>query len=364
VSLASLVARSWRDNHLFSVLVELTYRCNLNCYFCYNDLGQRGRELGTEQFVALFEELAEMGVLNLTLSGGEPLAHRDFFALGGHARRLGFVVRVKTNGHTVREPIARRLREEVDPFIVEVSLHGATAATHDRQTRVPGSFERLVANIRVMLDEGLRVKVNTTLTAWNEGELGGMFALVDGFGVAFQVDPEVTPRDDGDRAPLSIRASREGLERLYRLQMERALAARPGVLVAREGDAIAAPVPSGKHCGAGSSVVAVDPFGNVYPCVQWRRPVGNLHEHSMREIWAGSRELAAVRETTTAVADVVAGYGDAGPLLGFCPGAAQTASGDPLRVDDEHLLRADLAARAIAAARSPTRLPIVGQRQL
>ena len=35
--------RTWRDNILFSVLVELTYRCNLNCFFCYNDPHLRGR---------------------------------------------------------------------------------------------------------------------------------------------------------------------------------------------------------------------------------------------------------------------------------------------------------------------------------
>ena len=57
------------------------------------------------------------------------------------------MVRIKSNGHALAARLARRLQDEVDPYMVEVSLHGASAATHDRQTRVPGSFERLVANI-------------------------------------------------------------------------------------------------------------------------------------------------------------------------------------------------------------------------
>ena len=117
--------------------------------------------------------------MNLTLTGGEPLAHPDFLALGARARELGFVVRVKSNGHALRGELARRLRDEIDPFLIEVSLHGATAATHDRQTRVPGSFDRLLANLRELRELGLRVKLNSTLTAWNEGEIAGMFALAD-----------------------------------------------------------------------------------------------------------------------------------------------------------------------------------------
>ena len=111
---------------LFSVLVELTYRCNLDCVFCYNDLGAGGDRLSTEEWIRFFEDLRAMEVLNLTLSGGEPLAHPDFMRLGRRARDLGFVVRVKSNGHALGPEVARRLKDEVDPYVVEVSLHGAT----------------------------------------------------------------------------------------------------------------------------------------------------------------------------------------------------------------------------------------------
>ncbi|HYG61391.1 MAG TPA: radical SAM protein, partial [Thermoanaerobaculia bacterium] len=222
MSFGDLLQKTWRDNILFSALIELTYRCNLDCFFCYNDLGLRGEPLRTEQWFRLFDDLREMEVLNLTLSGGEPLAHPDFLRLGARARELGFVVRVKSNGHALRGELARRLRDEVDPFLVEVSLHGATAAVHDRQTRVPGSFDRLLANLREMRELGLRVKVNSTLTAWNEGEIEGMLDLSDSLGLPLQIDPEVTPRDDGDAEPLSVSPSREGVARLFALLKARA----------------------------------------------------------------------------------------------------------------------------------------------
>ena len=344
-SFASVLRRAWRDNALFAVLVELTYRCNLDCFFCYNDLGLAGEPMTTPEWVRLFEDLRDMQVLNLTLSGGEPLAHPDFFFLGRKARDLGFVVRVKSNGHALGGTLARRLRDDVDPYLVEVSLHGARAETHDRQTRVSGSFERLLRNVGEMLAVGLRVKMNATLTAWNEAEVDGMFAVADALGVPLQIDPEVTPRDDGDRTPLSIASSREGRLRLLRLEFERgeAAAARGGAGMAAEQSGVASQ-PAGsdeKHCGAGSSGIAIDPHGNVHPCVQWRRPVGNLHKASIREIWATSRGLDEVRSTTVAAKAVVAGHGAAGPLLNFCPGLA-ASHGDALAVYPDAVERASL----------------------
>ncbi len=344
-SFAGLVQRTWRENVLFSVLVELTYRCNLDCVFCYNDLGLAGVPMSAEEWIRFFEDLRELEVLNLTLSGGEPLAHPDFLRLGKRARELGFVVRVKSNGHALSGEAARRLKDEVDPYMVEVSLHGSQAGSHDRQTRVAGSFERLLRNVGGMVALGLRVKMNATLTAWNEGEVEGMFAIADGLGVRLQFDPEVTPRDNGDRSPLELTASRDGVLNLLRLEYAR-VGGGSAPEVGRQADALMAPAEAGKHCGAGSSGITVDPFGNVYPCVQWRRAVGNLHDSSIREIWERSPRLQEVRELSAEVKGVVGKEGEAGPLLAFCPGTAEALSGSPLVIYPGARQRATLAREA------------------
>ncbi|HSF43183.1 MAG TPA: radical SAM protein [Thermoanaerobaculia bacterium] len=361
MSLSRILGTTWRENLLFAVLVELTYRCNLDCFFCYNDLSLKGEPLRREQHLKLLDDLAEMQVLNLTLSGGEPLAHPDFLLLGSRARELGFVVRIKSNGHALRGELARRILAEVDPFLVEVSLHGSTAATHDRQTRVPGSFDRLLENLREVLGLGMRVKINSTLTAWNEGEVAGMFALADSLGLPLQIDPDVTPRDDGDREPLLVAPSREGVKRLFELQFERgrAAAGKATVEVARGADDGTLPAPVHKHCGAGSSGLAIDPYGNVYPCVQWRRPVGNLHRQDIAEIWRGSRGLDEVRETTVRAKQVVDGHGAGGALLNFCPGSAAVQGGDPLRVYPSAIQRMELLQEAMADEKKRPLLPIL-----
>ncbi len=357
-SFADRVSRFWRDNQLFAVLIELTYRCNLDCVFCYNDLGRSGRALVLDDYRRLLDELAELGALHVALTGGEPLAHPDFFAIGAAARERGFVVRVKSNGHALRGRLARRLRDEVDPFLVEISLHGAQGSTHDRQTRVPGSFERLMANLVELCELGLRVQLNSTLTAWNETEIEPMHALADALGLPLHVDPEVTPRDDGDRSPLTIAPSAEGIARLVVLQTERA--ARAGGAAAGKAEL---PTPTGaavarKHCGAGSSHLTIDPYGEVYPCVQWRVSVGNVHERLLREIWAGGTGLDAVRSAEGEVHDRIAALGPVGRSIGFCPGIAHQETGDPAALYGAARLRRDLHVRMAERAGHPA-LPVI-----
>ncbi|HKR64163.1 MAG TPA: radical SAM protein [Thermoanaerobaculia bacterium] len=326
MSYDAIVARSWNDNQLSSVLFELTYRCNLDCFFCYNDLGLRGTPLTFAQYDACLRDLASMNVLNVTLSGGEPLAHSDFFRIGALARELGFVVRVKSNGHALRGELAQRLRDEVDPFVIEVSLHGARAETHDRQTRVAGSFVRLLENLREMLDLGLRLKVNSTLTSWNENETAEMYALCDELGLPLRFDLQVSPRDDGDRTPLDVAPTAEGIRKLIAIENLR-YTAHP----AQRAEGVTTPKIT-KHCGAGSAGIAIDPYGNVYPCVQWRRAAGSLHETSISAMWESAFD--PFRRETEAAAGVVAAH-PRGRLLNFCPGLADVLTGSATRVPEE-----------------------------
>jgi len=339
VSYLGLLARTWSENLLYSALIELTYRCNLDCFYCYNDTALNGKPLSREQYLALFADLRELGAAELILSGGEPLAHPDFFALGAAARESRFLVKVKSNGHALRGRLLARLKSEVDPFVVEVSLHGATAATHDRQTRVPGSFERLMDNLRQMQAAELRLKINCTLTAWNAHELEAIYALGDGLGLAIQVNPQVTPRDNGDMEPLDISPSREAIARWMEVLRQRSAQA------VADFEPVARPAPPSKQCGAGSSTVSIDPYGNVYPCVQWRRPLGNLHEQSLKDIWQHSEALTRVREQTAEARVLVEGLGEAGRHSGYCAGVAELNTGNAVSLYPEARLRLDIARR-------------------
>ena len=325
--------RAWNECRLMGVLLELTHACNYDCLFCYNDRTAPKAALTLDEYSELLQQLADMAVLNLTLTGGEPLVHPDFFAIGARARELGFVVRIKSNGHLIRGDVARRLVEEVDPCQIDLSLHGATAITHDRQTRRPGSFDRLMENINEMLRLKLRLRLICTLTSWNEHEIESIFELADRFGLRANFNASISPRDNGDTEPLQLCPTAEGMADLTRMLEERHQANRPDDLDSDPGTITDEPAGQVKrHCGAGASSVAIDQWGNVLPCVQWRRAVGNIREAPFPEIWKQSNQLARVQEITVEAKEIASRFQGPKAAAFFCPGMAELLTGDPLKV--------------------------------
>ena len=103
------------------VWLELTRRCNLRCPHCYIDGGlARNGEMPTSEFHRLIDEMAEMGVWAVAITGGEPTLHPDFLELVLHARRVGLLVGIATNGMFLTDALLEAMPR--DGVIISVSL--------------------------------------------------------------------------------------------------------------------------------------------------------------------------------------------------------------------------------------------------
>ncbi len=273
---------------LHEASLELTYRCNLDCFYCYNDREKAGQPLTLDQYKKVLTDLADMQTMFLMLTGGEPMIHPHFFDIGHIARELGFVLRIRTNGHSLSQQNCERLLKEVDPYMVDVSLHGATAEVHDRQTRVQGSFERLLRNIKTATTLGLRVGVISTPTSWNEHQIEDMLELCDELSVSLTFQGPVGPRDNGDTAPLSIQPAPETWEHITRILKDKNAAQSLQECQSETGSQTTKPAQDTASCGVGTMGVDIDPYGNVQACMHLQESAGNLHDHSIKEIWNNS----------------------------------------------------------------------------
>jgi mycofactocin biosynthetic radical S-adenosylmethionine protein MftC len=296
-----ILSRIRQQRLLHEVSLELTYACNLDCYYCYNDREKPGQPLSLDQYRKLLHDLADMQTMFLMLTGGEPMVHPHFFEIGAMTRELGFVTRLRTNGHSLGQGNVERLLKEVEPYLVEVSLHGATAAVHDRQTRVPGSFDRLVKNIAGATAEGLRCSVVSTPTAWNEQQIDEMYALCLSLGVPLRFQGPVAPRDNGDLEPLAIQPSAQVWARIERVTATRYDAADPDRLTPSE-SAVPSVPEEAASCSVGVAGVDIDPYGNVQACMHLQRSAGNLHQQSIAQIWNQSPLFLEAHERAIAVA--------------------------------------------------------------
>lgn len=319
-----LLARSWNKSIPMTALWEITYACNHKCAFCYNCPTKGMRELKTEQIVDGLKKIADLGCVFLVLTGGEPLTRPDFFEIAWAAKKLGFALRIYTNGYLVDEIVAKRIKELM-PFEIEISFHGDNPESFDKLTGVPGSFHRVIQGIKHLRAEGLKVNLKTPITNWNEQELRGIKTLGESLGCHVEFDPVITPRDDGDSGPLALQASTEFLTKLFSSEY--------ADLTGEE-----APVPRNDCnveavCGTGRSSISLDPYGNIYPCVQWRRKAGNINEiGDLRSLWTGSDVLNEVRRIAVEIPKTTLKDFEHGAFASFCAGVAEVQTGNPMNL--------------------------------
>ena len=316
-----------------SASLELTYRCNWRCVFCYNPRHHDQRRLSGAEWLGVLDELRALGTLYVALTGGEPLTHPEFFAIARGVRERAFALRIFSNGALIMEKVADQIAE-LAPMAVEMSIHGSKAETHDRATATPGSFEALLRGVDRLLERGVPVVLKTPVTRMNENEIDDMNAIAEERDVPWRIDPVLTPRDDGDPSPLAYRASKEGVERIYRRL------AAAGQLPHEKR------LKGGVNCGLGRTTLAIDPEGNVFPCIQWRKtPLGNVRDMPLRELWPTSETRAEVAAVARAANDRLVDAGGALSAFPFCPALAYQNTGDPLQPDERHREQAETAER-------------------
>lgn len=149
--------------------VRLTLCCNQRCLFCLDRPAQDGTIV---PLASLRRDLAQgrrQGLRRVVLSGGEPTLHPRFIEVVALARRLGYThIQTVTNGRRLCYPEFLRAAVAAGLDEVTFSLHGHTAALHDRLTRVPGSFVQALAALRAALaTPGLIVSVDVVINRLN-----------------------------------------------------------------------------------------------------------------------------------------------------------------------------------------------------
>ena len=271
-----------------SVQFDLTYRCNERCVHCYLDHEDYG-ELTTAEVKSILDQLAAAGTFFLIFSGGELLLRKDFFQLVAYARRLGFDLKMKTNAILIREREAERLLA-LGVRQVQISIYSHRPEIHDAITKVPGSLARSLAAIRFLKAKGLKVLIANVLMRHNLGDYAGVQALARELGAEYTLDPTITPRMDGNPDLLQHRIP--GSE-LFRIFSDKNLVGE-GFCTPPKGAADEATLDS-LPCSAGHTAAYISPYGDVYPCVQFPLPCGNLRTQPFLEVWRNSKQLAEVR---------------------------------------------------------------------
>ncbi len=297
------------EDHEFFVQWHLTERCNLRCSHCYQE-ERKSVEMSFDEIKDGICEVSEMlkawkdayGISfssSFNVTGGEPFLHPDIFEILEEMRRKGFEVYLLSNGVLINREKARVL-SWLGVRGVQVSVEGPEEIHETIRGR--GSFSACLRGIGHLLDAGIPVNLNVTLSSINAGHFEDMITLSSSLGVQSLGFSRLVPSGRG-AGLLNSMLKKEEVKNLYKTifsSKENGLTLVTGDPVASQMSCLDDPSDSGSiptgGCAAGVSGFTILPDGTLVPCRRLPIPIGNVRRDSVREIWATSEILEALRD--------------------------------------------------------------------
>jgi radical SAM protein with 4Fe4S-binding SPASM domain len=309
---------------------ELTLACNLACAHCGSRAGtRREHELTTGEALDLVRQLAEIGIDEVTLIGGEAFLRRDWLAIAAEITRRGMACTVTTGGYRLSERMARQMAE-AGIGQASVSIDGLQDS-HDRLRGKPGSWQSCWRTIEHLRRAGIRPTCNTQINRLTAPELLPLYRLLVAAGVrAWQVQLTVPMGNAADHADLLLQPPDllevfPILAKIARRGRRDGLLLFPGNNVGYFGpfDDLLHSAERRAHwqgCQAGVSTLGIEADGTIKGCPSLPTAAyggGNIREHSLAEIVRRAPELNINMSARTP-----AGTED---LWGFCAGCEHGA---------------------------------------
>ncbi|MBE0417976.1 MAG: radical SAM protein [Coriobacteriia bacterium] len=313
---------------------HLTERCNQRCAHCYHESYASSGELTLADLKAVFFEMeralhAWNRIGSFSLTGGEPFMRREeLFALMERLDSSDVVgyYDILTNGSLLSAEDVRSMSRAPKLRRVQLSLEGPSAASNDA-IRGAGAFNRTLAAIDQLKDEGVEVAVMTTITKRNKDSLPELLDLLASHRVDTFAMERFIPEGSGAEihdSMLTPREARETFELVHALGVAerrlRVLMYRPlFALVDSEDPTV------GAMCSVGTNALTVMHDGTVYPCRRLPIPLGHVLRDGLFKIWYDSDFLWRVREPAN-LEDC--GSCDLAAVCRGCRAMAYSTSGD------------------------------------
>jgi len=290
---------------------EVTLACDLACRHCGSRAGHaRTDELTTAECLDLVRQMAELGVMEVTLIGGEAYLREDWTDIIREIRRLGMSATMTSGGRGITAEKARAAKE-AGVESVSISIDG-NEATHDRLRGVKGSYKSAFQAMDFLREAGVKVSTNTQINRLTLPELPELleaFAAHGGHSWQLQLtvpmgraadEPEVLfqPSEMLELFPLLGQLKKRADELRVRIW--------PGNNIGYFGpyeSVLKGNMPRGHmaSCGAGRSTLGIEADGAIKGCPSLPTEAwtgGNIRDNSLKDIWERSAPLRYTRDRT------------------------------------------------------------------
>ncbi len=276
---------------------ELTSRCTLDCKMCYihgKSCSQlRAGEKDTEWWLSLGREAKEKGMLQLLLTGGEPMIREDFPKLYSEYKKMGLMVSVNTNGTLINDEIIE-LFSSMPPQRVNITLYGMSPQVYKDLCGNEGAYEKVIKAIKELHSRGINIRLNYTVTPVNKDDLIPADNFARELGVSLRpVTYLFPPVRRGDNSTIDRLSPEEAAQVHFRWQKNgfgdkfpeyiKNLSLKDTIPETNEecGERI--------NCRAGKSTFWVTKDGIMTPCGMMTTPSADIDKSGFTDAWESIR---------------------------------------------------------------------------
>jgi radical SAM protein with 4Fe4S-binding SPASM domain len=260
-----LVVLAHESQTIGTAWLDLLIPCNLRCRHCYLDFSKTDM-LPLAKVVDIVDQLKKHGTCEIILTGGEIFLRKDLLDIVAHVESRGFLFDLYTNGNFIDEKMADKLANYAIQK-VQISVYGTTAAMHETITKKPGTFAKSIKAIRLLVERGIRVRMQCHIQHDNFEDAFNFPAFATSLGADYRFDTKLVPNRNGSHEPLDYGVTIGQQAQLY----------NAGLIDRLKPDS---------KCTAASAKVRINAAGDIYPCdLISNVTLGNLHKNTLEEIW-------------------------------------------------------------------------------
>lgn len=284
--------------YLMSLQFEVTAKCSERCIHCY--LPNKKKDDGNEMTLSLFEKVikqfSEMGGLQVSLSGGELLLHKDIWRMVDICRQHDMQIVLLSNLYYLKaDDILKMANANVS--MVQTSLYSMNPEIHDQITKVKGSHEKTKRAIEMLVRNNIPTSISCPIMKANKDCYESILNYAHSLGIKAQTDFILMARENLETDNLENRISIEDCERVIRLILENNMRDTDDYIKKNSKKNLKALLSGDMPvCAAGINNLCVSSNGDAYPCNGWQSyKSGNVETETLQEIWNKSIMLNKIR---------------------------------------------------------------------
>lgn len=319
------------NEFLRSIHIEIADACNERYIHCYIPNERKNNVIDSALFYRIIEEGRKMNIIHVTLSGGEPLLHKDILGFLKRCRKLELSVNILSNLTLLTDDIISEMKKN-SLLSVQVSLYSMDAVVHDSITKLNGSFEKTKNGILRLCDEGIPVQISCPIIKQNKDSYIDVLHWGWAHNIAVATEPVIFAAYDHSGCNLENRLSIEEVDDVLTVQMQEGYAESIRK-TAKDKEKLTENDPICSVCRYSFCVMA---SGKVFPCAGWQNNViGDLNRQTVQEVWETSDKIKELRQIKWSRFSQCVDCKD----RGYCTvcmmwNSNENSDGDPFRINE------------------------------